>query len=184
MRRRAYIAAACTSITIAAGCVAMADHEDDNANDDSGEEIGQITVIDISSAKEQVQFDAQAVQTSITTESTAKVRLDHTNASDETIDVSIRDGEKYALTPQYSEGGPGLLLLPETAEPTRVEPDCVRPKETRFGTTLVHVVRPLAPGETISQEYDVWVDPDYDGCFPAGTHRFETEFGEFTLALD
>lgn len=190
MDRRGCLAAVCSLLPVSSGCLAIADPDGESDEAESNTEthpnmISELAVEDVTGAEDEpaIEFGVDAIRSEITEAETARVRLTYANTSDEEAEASVRDGDAYQLAPRWSEEDDGLLLLPDRFEATRVEPGCWKPEQERFGATSVQVVRTLEPGRTISQEYEVWLDPERRDCAMSGEYHFETGHGSFTLVL-
>ncbi|NEU56853.1 hypothetical protein [Halorussus sp. MSC15.2] len=143
----------------------------------------RVSVADVAAAPDgtDLSFAVEVVEQTVTTESTAVVRVSVTNEAADARQVG--SGHRPAFSAVYSENqDPGLALLapgsfyerPRDYE--RVASDCWRPDVTvSIAAVMEHVT--LDPGETASVEVRVWGSPLNEGdCLPRGTYRFAESY--------
>lgn len=113
----------------------------------------------------------ELVEDTATAEHPPRLRVTVTNDGDEPITL----GEGRAVVFSYvTDDGDSLVLLPSGGE-YAAEPDCWRLTEG-VAVTMEYRSLGLDPGESVSQELDLYATKGGDGCLPVGDFRFETTY--------
>jgi hypothetical protein len=172
VNRRAYLAGLAGVSTATAGCL--------DAVSGSSETLRTVSVV--GTEAEAFDVTADLLNGEVTPSSTAKVRLTWSNPGDEAVHVPVDSSARDSPAPLYSHrrGGSdttGLMLVPTRYDPDKVSDGCWR-ADDYTGVPLDAVGTGLAAGDSFSNDYTLWTQPDGDGCLRSGTYHFgsvETE---------
>ena len=180
MNRRTFIAAAGT--VIGSGCMSTRALTDGGTP--SQREITDISVSVPESSP--LSITATIVQASITPKQTAQFELAVTWNGDESQSLSFGNEIPFS-EPNYSTSSNGLLLFTTDSGVERRNQDVWVPKTGDDGQIPIKqnlVVGDLAPGETVTETWAVWGDPQYVSHIEPGTCHFENTIGLGSLDSD
>lgn len=132
---------------------------------------------------EGIEVDVEILESTVTKDHTAEIRLTWTNSSSQKISVSIgRETAEPLISHTIKNGdwqSTGLVLVPTSYDPQKRSEDCWKP-EDYFGGGGDAESTTLTSRESFQHEYRLWTDLDKEGCLPTGTYDFG-HFGESTL---
>lgn len=127
-----------------------------------------------------LEFDVRVFSGEITRSSTARLAITYANGGDSTLTLDINPDEPAPI--KSIEIDSGLILLPDTFDPSRRSSDCWKPTKDHFPYPAVAYQHPIEPGESVRLEYDVWASPDQSaGCIQTKQYQFEPLYGAFTV---
>ncbi len=126
-----------------------------------------------------LEFDVTVIDWGVTDSSTARVRLEFKNNSNEELTLNLDENPKH----RFSGGQqPGLILLPDGHDVQRKSNKYWKPDKSEFITSLYLPVTHLDPKESLTQEYEVWSHPrQREDCLNAGNYEFSEKYGNFIL---
>lgn len=182
MERRTYLAA--LSASSLAGCLGQLGASGLSSGgtpfDDPPDDVQRLVAlesVDDDGAGHDVQIDAEVVESSVTADHPARVRVTTTNEGRKR-DVSVTRGQCCLFNRSAGASDPAGLWLHRVGSADHVERDGDR--WTRDAPVDQHRVyaaygclaRTYESGESVTNEYYVWDDYRVEGYFPPGTYRF------------
>lgn len=152
------------------------------------------TVSHVESETEQLSVEVTVTRKRITTERTATVEFALANPTSEPIEIHLDDGPDAdpLQSHTYEDGNridTDIQLIPVVNADLveRASKECWNPGEPTGGD-LVPTSRELAPGESLTNEYQVWGRRNATDCLPPGTYDFgnwdEGDRGSWKVTLE
>lgn len=166
--RRAVLAS--LGVAASAGCSTVL------STDATAELLHTVTATDVATGSSNLAFDVAVADDRITTESTARLRIQYTNTGTDPIGVATSQPEQHtSRSADPGVDGPALLLVPPRRSSSlgRRARDCWRPDgDVHFLLAVLGTEVP--PGETLPLEYDVWAhDASPVPCIRPGEYVFD-----------
>ncbi len=172
MNRREYLAGVVGGFAAVSGCL--------TSTGGSGGGLRSVSVV--GTETKGIKVDTEMLESTVTKDHTAEVRLTWTNSDSQKTSVSIGRESAEILSSHTIENGDwqgtGLVLVPPSYNPQKRSEACWKPKDY-FGGGGDAESTTLTSGESFHHKYRLWTDPDKEGCLPTGTYDFG-HFGDAT----
>lgn len=172
MNRREYLTGLVGGFAAVSGCL--------TSTGGSGGGLRSVSVV--GTETKGIEVDVEMLESMVTKDHTAEVRLTWTNSSSQKTSISIGRESAEPLSSHTIENGDwqgtGLVLVSPSYTPQKRSETCWKP-EDYFGGDGIEESTMLSSGESFQHEYRLWTAPDKEGCLPTGTY----DFGHFGDAI-